>query len=57
MVSDNFVPMCWKCSRVVTTKGAKSFSVIGCKDCEEIHSYSDAMELCPVLKEKRVKYV
>ena len=52
MVSDNFVPMCWKCSRVVTTKGAKSFSVIGCEDCKEIHSYSDAMELCPALKEK-----
>jgi hypothetical protein len=45
-------PFCWKCaSKITESNGDGSSSLVGCKEEENIHNYSDAEKLCPVIKE------
>ena len=48
-------PFCWKCSSKIVKPNPdeNSFSLIGCKEEKNIHNYSDAEQLCPVIKKKR----
>ena len=47
------IPLCWKCaSKVEKPNDDNSFTLVGCKECNDIHNYSDAKKLCPVLSKK-----
>ena len=50
------IPICWKCaSKITAPNGDNSYSLVGCKECKNIHNYEDAKSLCPVLKEMEAK--
>ena len=54
------IPMCWKCASAITELGKQldspgSHTLTGCKECKEIESYQDAKELCPLIKENKMK--
>ena len=45
-------PFCWKCANKITKPTSDNgFTLVGCKEEENIHNYSDAEKLCPVIKE------
>ena len=55
--SEKKVPMCWKCTSRITapSNDKKSLSLVGCSECKEIKSYSDAEKMCPLLFPKKNK--
>jgi len=46
------IPMCWKCKNLIRQPGLV-FTIIGCKECPEIHTYEDAKEECPYFSKNR----
>ena len=44
------IPMCWKCaSKITEPSGSTGLTLIGCKEQKDIHSYSDAEKMCPLV--------
>ena len=44
------MPICWKCvSKIMKPSTDNSMTLIGCKECDRIHTYADAEKLCPLL--------
>lgn len=51
-------PFCWKCaSKITESNGGNSSSLIGCKEEDKIHNYSDAEKLCPLMEKNMSKKV
>jgi hypothetical protein len=53
-MSDKRIPICWKCASKVMepnkdSKFVDSLTLIGCKECKDIKTYSDAEKLCPLI--------
>ena len=52
---DKKMPICWKCvSKIMKPSTDNSMTLIGCKECDYIHSYADAERLCPLMKDPTV---
>ena len=49
-MADKKQPFCWKCvSKITKPNDDNSFSLIGCKEEKNIHNYSDADKMCPLI--------
>lgn len=53
---DEKQPFCWECASKITEEVGKNAStLIGCSEEKNIHCYSDAKKMCPLMKEPPVK--
>lgn len=51
-------PFCWKCASKITEQhDNKSSTLIGCTECKDIHSYTDATFMCPLMKDAPKKVI
>ena len=49
------IPICWKCaSKITEDNGDGSLGLVGCKENMDIHNYSDAEKMCPLINRKKV---